>query len=98
MDIALLGFAAGALTTTAWLPQLHRTWRSRSAADISWPYLVVTGSGIAAWVAYGLLDGDLALLVANVVTLALIAGLVVLKLSVERPGRRIELPPLPPRS
>ena len=33
--IQLIGLTAGALTTTAFLPQVIKTWRSRSAKDLS---------------------------------------------------------------
>ncbi|NJR40589.1 MAG: hypothetical protein HC781_19345 [Leptolyngbyaceae cyanobacterium CSU_1_4] len=35
MGITLLGIIAGALTTIAFLPQLLKVWRSKSAQDIS---------------------------------------------------------------
>jgi MtN3 and saliva related transmembrane protein len=61
------------------LPQLHRTWRSRSAHDLSWAYLLTTTTGIALWLTYGLLSGDLAVIAANSVTILLLCGLVALK-------------------
>ena len=79
MNFVLIGLLAGTLTTGAWLPQLHRTWRSRSADDISWPYLLTFGAGIVAWIVYGSIDGDVALLAANVVTLVLLSGVAFLK-------------------
>lgn len=79
VNLALIGLLAGALTTGAWLPQLHRTWRRRSAEDISWSYLMTFGSGIVTWIVYGMSVGDVALLAANIVTLTLLAGLVLLK-------------------
>lgn len=79
MTIATLGLLAGALTTAAWLPQLLRTWRRGSAEDLSWFYLVTFGAGVTGWLVYGVVVGDVAILVANVVTLALVGSLVVLK-------------------
>jgi MtN3 and saliva related transmembrane protein len=79
MNIAAVGLVAGALTTAAWLPQLHRTWRSRSAHDLSWAYLLTMTTGIALWLAYGLLSRDVAVIAANLVTLLLLFGQVALK-------------------
>ena len=42
----LLGLAAGVLTTSCWAPQLLRSYRTRSTADISWLYLGVLGAGM----------------------------------------------------
>jgi MtN3 and saliva related transmembrane protein len=75
-----LGFLAGTLTTAAWLPQLFRTWRLRSAEGISSGYLVVFGSGVTGWVVYGCLTADAAVIVTNVATLALLLSLVVVKI------------------
>jgi MtN3 and saliva related transmembrane protein len=74
-----VGLIAGALTTGAWLPQLVRTWRCRSASEISWSYLVVFGLGVGTWISYGVLKHDIALIVWNVVTIMLVGSLMVLK-------------------
>ncbi|HEX3900714.1 MAG TPA: SemiSWEET transporter [Mycobacteriales bacterium] len=79
MSIAVVGLLAGALTTGAWLPQLHRTWRSRSAHDLSWAYLLTTTTGIALWLAYGLFTRDVAVIAANSVTIMLLSGQIALK-------------------
>ena len=78
--VTILGLVAGALTTLAFLPQVIKTWRSRSAGDLSLMMFLVFSAGVCLWLAYGLLIGDLPLIVANVVTLALIATLLFFKL------------------
>lgn len=79
MTAAPLGFMAGALTTAAWLPQLIRTWRLRSAEGISAGYLGVFGAGVGGWLVYGCLTRDTAIIVTNAVTLTLLLSLVVVK-------------------
>lgn len=66
----IIGLAAGALTTGCWLPQLLRTWRTRSADDFSWAYLALLTCGVGLWLAYGLATGDAAISVANALTLS----------------------------
>jgi MtN3 and saliva related transmembrane protein len=83
----VVGYAAGALTTVCWLPQLRRAIRTRSARDISWLYLVVLTVGVSAWIAYGIGRGDDAIVVANAVTFALLVWLAGVKLVLE-PGTR----------
>ncbi|GGW86175.1 SemiSWEET transporter [Streptomyces caelestis] len=82
-----LGLVAGALTTCCWLPQLFRSWRTRSTTDLSWLYLAVFGAGIALWLMYGVLRRDLAIAVTNALTLTLTLGVGGLKfwLDVLRP-------------
>ncbi len=79
-----LGIVAAILTTTAWIPQLLRTFRTRHARDLAWAYLLVFGSGVTLWCVYGGLQGDGAVFGANAVTLVLLVGLAVLKWSTER--------------
>lgn len=84
--VVVVGLIAGTLTTAAWLPQLWRTWQSRSAEDVSWGYLITITVGFATWLTYGVLADDLAVIVSNVVTLVLVSVLIRLKLAVG-PGR-----------
>lgn len=84
MSATALGLVAGALTTGAWLPQLFRTWRLRRAGEISWGYLGVFGTGVAGWLAYGIIVSSIAIVLTNAVTLALLVVLVVLKARVPR--------------
>lgn len=76
--MTVLGLFAGALTTGCWLPQLLRSWRTRSTEDFSWAYLALLMCGVGLWLAYGLVSDDLAITVANALTflaLLLIAAL-----------------------
>jgi MtN3 and saliva related transmembrane protein len=74
------GFVAALLTTFAFLPQVVQTWRSRSTAGLSLPTLVAMTAGIVLWLIYGLGTRQLPVVLANVVTLALVAVLLTLKL------------------
>jgi len=67
--MTIIGLVAGALTTGCWLPQLLRTWRTRSADDFSWVYLALLTCGVGMWLAYGLARRDPAIAVANALTL-----------------------------
>jgi MtN3 and saliva related transmembrane protein len=71
LGITLLGITAGTLTTIAFLPQLFKVWRSKSAKDISMTWLITFNSGVLLWLIYGLLLGQLPIVLANAVTLGL---------------------------
>ncbi len=58
--VAAVGFAAGALTTLAYLPQALHSFRTRSVRDLSMTMLVSLNVGLALWVVYGVLDPLLA--------------------------------------
>ncbi|MBE9099394.1 SemiSWEET family sugar transporter [Vacuolonema iberomarrocanum] len=67
----LLGLLAGSLTTASFVPQVLKTWRSRSARDISALWLITFITGISLWLIYGLLILSLPIILANGITLAL---------------------------
>lgn len=67
------------MTTMSFLPQVLRSLRTRSTADLSWMWLMLFAVGTTGWLAYGLLASDLAVAVTNVVTVALVSTLVGVK-------------------
>jgi MtN3 and saliva related transmembrane protein len=79
-----IGALAGTLTTLAFIPQVVKTWRSRSARDLSTPMLAAFGTGVLLWLVYGLAQALLPVIVSNLVTLGLVVVLIVLKV---RAGR-----------
>jgi MtN3 and saliva related transmembrane protein len=80
----VLGLVAGALTTIAYLPQLIKTWKSKSAEDLSWSMLITLCVGIVLWLIYGTYVHDLPVILANIVTLVLSSIILVLKLRYSR--------------
>lgn len=84
--IQLLGMIAGILTTVAFLPQVVKTWKSRSAKDLSLGMFSIFCLGVLLWLIYGLLVSDLPIILANLVTLVLALTLLVFKLSFKRKG------------
>lgn len=67
----IIGFIAAGLTTSAFLPQVIKTWRMKETRDISlWMYLIFT-VGVSLWLSYGIIIRDLPVAAANGVTLIL---------------------------
>lgn len=75
----VLGFVAAVITTGAWVPQAYKTVRSRSARDFSWSSLAMLVVGISLWFSYGVLRGDMAVTLANGVTMVLVLAIVAVK-------------------
>lgn len=69
--LTLLGLAAASLTTIAFVPQVLKTWKSKSAKDLSLGMYLIFTTGVILWLIYGILKPDLPIIVANVVTLSL---------------------------
>ena len=78
--IILIGLIAGALTTVSLLPQLLKTIKLKETKDISLSWCVILFTGVSLWVVYGILISDLAVLLANGISLILIFILLLLKL------------------
>lgn len=76
----LLGLIAGTLTTIAFLPQLLKTWKSKSAKDVSLVMMATFCLGVFLWIVYGLAIGAMPIIVCNVVTLVLALLILILKI------------------
>jgi MtN3 and saliva related transmembrane protein len=71
MEISLLtflGIFAASLTTGAFVPQVIKTWRTRSTEDLSLGMFLMLFIGTGCWLLYGLLKRDLPIILANSVT------------------------------
>lgn len=75
-----IGLGAAVATTAANLPQALKAWRTRSTGDLSLRMLVLLLAGLCAWVAYGYLQGDGVIMIANSVSAALLAYVLSVKL------------------
>ena len=78
--IGFVGLIAGALTTVSLLPQLFKTIKLKETKDISLIWCATLFTGVFLWVVYGLLISDLAILLANGISLVFIFILLLLKL------------------
>jgi MtN3 and saliva related transmembrane protein len=75
-----LGFAAGFLTTVSFVPQAVQSWRSQSARDFSWLWLVNFSAGALLWFAYGLFMHSWPIILANSITFLLVIPIVIVKI------------------
>jgi MtN3 and saliva related transmembrane protein len=71
---------AGIATTSAFLPQLIRAWRTRSTSDISLGMFLLTVFGLFLWLVYGLALNDWPLIGTDAVSLVLAVTVLGLKL------------------
>jgi MtN3 and saliva related transmembrane protein len=76
----LIGYLAAAFTTIAFIPQVLHTWRLRSGHGVSLGMYAIFTSGVALWLAYGILLGAWPIIAANVVTLTLALSIIVMKI------------------
>ena len=79
-----VGFAAAFCTTTAFVPQLIRVYRLKSARDISLPTFLLFSVGVFLWLIYGLYTGSKPVIASNAVTIGLSLSILFLKLKYDR--------------
>jgi MtN3 and saliva related transmembrane protein len=85
--MTIIGLIAGILTTLCWVPQVVRSWRTKSTRDFSWTYLIVLSTGVALWIVYGITRSDIAVLLTNTATLCLLLFLISIKLNEDSRAR-----------
>ena len=86
-----VGALAGILTTIAFIPQVVKTWKTRSAGDISLLMFLLFSAGVLLWLIYGILLNAMPIIIANGITLALSASILVMKIRDLLAERRREL-------
>ena len=78
--IDIVGTLAAILTTASFVPQAWHTFRTRDVRGISLGMYSVFTVGVACWLVYGLLLSAWPIVIANCITLALAATILVMKL------------------
>ena len=87
-----VGFVAAFCTTVSYIPQVKKCWQTGSTGDLSLKMLAILASGIALWVVYGFLKGDMVIIIANAVSLALLFNLLFFKVRENATARREHKP------
>lgn len=76
----VIGLAAAFCTTTSYFPQVKKCWATGRTNDLSMRMFLILAAGIFLWVVYGVLKGDWVIIVANTISLAMLAIILVFKM------------------
>jgi MtN3 and saliva related transmembrane protein len=87
-----VGFVAAFCTTVSYIPQVKKCWQTGSTGDLSLKMLMILATGIALWVVYGVMKGDIVIIVANAVSLLFLLNLLFFKVRETATGRREHKP------
>jgi MtN3 and saliva related transmembrane protein len=79
-----IGFVAAFCTTIAFVPQLVRVLKLRSARDISLGTFLLFSVGVFLWLLYGIYSGSKPVIASNAATLGLSVSILYLKMRYER--------------
>mgnify|MGYP001080120033 FL=1 len=75
----IIGLIAAVLTTAAYVPQVYKTWKTKSAGNISLTMYIAMFIGILLWLVYGIHLNSLAMILANSVTAILTLIILIFK-------------------
>jgi MtN3 and saliva related transmembrane protein len=76
----ILGYSAGAITTLTFLPQVIKTWKERSAKDISLLMFIIAVTNEIMWIWYGALLNNWVIILTNSIILVMSTTMIFLKL------------------
>lgn len=81
MDVATLtGLLAASCTTLSYFPQLKKCWDTGETGDLSLAMFITLFTGLSLWVCYGWLKNDWVVVIANAISLCLLAGILFFKI------------------
>ena len=75
-----MGSIAATLTTTSFIPQVWKVWRTRHTKDISLGMYAIFTCGVAMWLAYGIMLSSWPIIIANSITVFLAGSVLLMKL------------------
>jgi MtN3 and saliva related transmembrane protein len=75
----IIDLMAAVLTTAAFVPQVYKTWKSKSADSLSLTMYIVFFTGVILWLIYGIQINSLSIIIANSVTSILTLLLIIFK-------------------
>lgn len=78
--VDILGYVAGLLTAFTFLPQVIKTWKTKSAKDVALAMFVIAFTNQILWLAFGILREDPVIIITNAVMLCMTAIMISLKL------------------
>jgi MtN3 and saliva related transmembrane protein len=85
--ISLIGVAAAVLTTSSFVPQIIKGYRTKSMDDVSRYLMSLFATGTVLWMVYGIYKSDWVIIVANATATAFNVILLCLKFSYRKsPG------------
>ena len=76
----IIGLVAAVLTTSAFIPQVYKVYKEKSAVGISLTMYLIFFVGLSLWLLYGYLVSSISIVIANGVTLILAAIIIYYKL------------------
>ena len=88
-QLQIIGYVAAICTSISFLPQAIKVINTRDTAALSLTMYSVFSFGVCLWLVYGLILGDLPLILANAVTLTFALIILAMKIANRRKDKAI---------
>ena len=75
----VVGTGAALCSMTSFIPQIVKIWKEHDASSVSLRMYLVTVTGFALWIVYGVLIGSWPVTASNIICLVLSAAVLALK-------------------
>lgn len=79
-SVEILGYSACAITALTFLPQVIKTWKEKSAKNVSLLMFVIAAVNEVMWIAYGVMRDDMVIVITNVIMIVMAFTMITLKL------------------
>ena len=79
-NIEIIGLIAAFLTTSAFVPQAIKIWKTKEVKDVSLTMYFVMLAGIILWFYYGYQLNSISIIAANAVTGVIVISIIYLKI------------------
>lgn len=84
LNIEVFGFLAAILTTTAYVPQAVKIFKTKEVNDVSLSMYLIMLLGICLWFYYGFKLGSLSMIVSNIITGLIVVSILIFKIRYSR--------------
>lgn len=88
MNTELIGYLAGSLIAISLLPQIVKTWRTKSSGDMSLSWSLISVAGQVLWLVYGLGVSSQSLIVMSAITLTMAVMMLAMKVAYDKPKKK----------
>ena len=78
--VDVLGYVACLITAFTFLPQVLKTWKTKSAKDVSLAMFLIALTNQIMWLAFGILRDDPVIIITNALMLLMTSLMIILKL------------------
>ena len=79
-SIDILGIVAGILTTSGFVPQIIKTYKTKKVRDISLLMFILLLMGLLLWLVYGIIEKNIPILFTNITAITYVVIILSMKI------------------